>query len=698
MSDRSKTVLEVQADISNIMSKLALVDNELTQMADQAHNGTQKIGAGFTVAGQQAAAGSKMMAKGSNQAMTAVTGLNWAVSDMPYFFQNTRMGIMAVSNNITPLVQNMAYLQRTTGSLKGTLRAMGAVFTGPMGIVFAITAVVSIIQALSFIMAKHKAKIEGATEANKEFAKSLEQINKSVSVDALASQLETSNKLIVASDQVIKNKKETIALEEEEIGKLNEKYANVTDLENDLSLLMTDKTRTKSKEEEDTLNYYIQKKEQEIAQANLKNSNLDNEIKKRKTAIKTLNEEITTQTKIQAEENKRIEVARERLALLDQVNFKSEKEMQYKEKVFEYETSKLPLDEQIAAWEAEKAKITGNELKDKERILEIEKKLDALHKQQKTDSEGDNSQFENAQKAAIKSKAAYEKVKTEHDLFMQGIDSSSDEYLQKEIDRIQALVDASKQGSVERLNLETELDDNKAKLIQNQMERIEVIREYELDYQRRMADALADGDLEGVYEQVLGNIKQKLIQFALDRLGITQAMINMEQLIITAGEKGIDSIRDLFHKKEKARQVEETTGAAIEAGTKGTASASGIPFPGNLAAIGLVLSVIFSALSKAKTTGTQIVAAAEGAVINRPTLLLAGEALNRSGTEIVMPEKNFNRYMEERIIPGIMTKVNVNNKGTEQRLDRVERAIYAIGKQIPGETGKAVKRALRGKF
>jgi hypothetical protein len=45
-----------------------------------------------------------------------------------------------------------------------------------------------------------------------------------------------------------------------------------------------------------------------------------------------------------------------------------------------------------------------------------------------------------------------------------------------------------------------------------------------------------------------------------------------------------------------------------------------------------------------------------------------------------------------------MTKVNVNNKGTEQRLDRVERAIYAIGKQIPGETGKAVKRALRGKF
>jgi hypothetical protein len=698
MSDRSRTVLEVQADVSQIMSKLALVDKELSQMADQAHQGTQKIGAGFTMAGQQAAAGSKLMANGSNQAMTAVTGLNWAVSDMPYFFQNTRMGIMAVSNNITPLVQNMAYLQKTTGSLKAALAAMGTVFTGPMGVVFAITMAITVIQSLSFILAKQKQKADDAAGANKEFVKSLEQINKAISVDALESQLDTSNKLILASDQALKNKQEEKKAAEELLE--NTKKQRLVEL-NTAKELKLERAQARAglpalfKPAEGS---YLDKLDDRIEEHTKKASDLNTELTEQGKNIEKLDKEIAIQKQIQVEENKRVEVARERLALLDQTNFKSEKEMQYKEKVFEYETSKLPIDEQIAAWEAEKAKITGDELEDKERILEIEKKLDALRKQKNTGSSDKNTDFENAQKAAEKSKAAYEEIKKEYDLFMQGIDSSSDEYLQGEIDRIQALVDASKQGSVERLNLETELDDNKAKLVQNQMDRIQAIQEYELEYQRRVADALADGDLEGVYEQVFGNIKQKLIQFALDRLGITQAMMNMEQFIITAGEKGIDGIRNLFHNKEKARQAEETAGAAVEAGTKGTASASGIPFPGNIAAIGLVLAAVFSALRNVKTTGSQIVAAAEGAVINKPTLLLAGEALNRSGTEIVMPEKNFNRYMEERIIPGIMTKVSMDNRGVESRLDSLQNAIYSIGRQIPIETGKAVKRYMKGKF
>jgi len=154
------------------------------------------------------------------------------------------------------------------------------------------------------------------------------------------------------------------------------------------------------------------------------------------------------------------------------------------------------------------------------------------------------------------------------------------------------------------------------------------------------------------------------------------------------------ALMDMVMGKMKKQTVVSAVLAAVEA----IGSASSMPFPGNVISIGTSLSAVFAALSKATTEGKQIVAAAEGAVINKPTLLLAGEAMNRSGTEIVMPEKNFNRYMEHDIIPGILSKVNVNNTGTENRLDRVERAIYSIGNQIPGATGKAVKRALRGKL
>ncbi|MCK9519813.1 MAG: hypothetical protein M0R74_12435, partial [Dehalococcoidia bacterium] len=688
MADRSRTVLEVQADISDISRKIAVVDKQLDQMAVNAHQGSQKIGAGFSNAGKQVAGATTRISDGSAQAMTAVTGLNWIVSDSPYFFQNMRMGIMAVSNNINPLVNNIVYLKKETGSMKNAFAAIGKQLTGPMGVVFAISIAIAAIQAISFIMGKHKAKAEGAAEANKEFKKSLEQINKVVSIDALEAQLETSHKLIVASEQDLKNKKEKMKTLQAELGLL-EAQKNVG---NQYSQALQTTNMQMSADQAERL-------------------------KKKREEEKELQSEIDNLTQINNEEKLRIEKAETRLELLKQVEFSSEKEVSLQNRLFELRTSQLPIEEQILAWENKRNEITGDSVEDQEKRLDIDQKLLTLNEKkkkleeeitelQKEELTGDEKiaelrekinsidqstlegkkealalerEIKNVQKSSQKARDEAEKKYLQ---LRSGADTESKKYLNQRIIEIEQELSAVEAGTEREKQLLTDLFNFKAQLLEKEIEQKEWQREREIQYQQQLAGIIADGGLEGIYDQMFSNIKQKVVEYWLQKLGITQAMMNMEQAIIMLGEGNIQGIRDMFHQKEMGQQAEETAAAAVGAGTKGVESASGIPFPGNLAAIGLVLASVFSALRKSKITGRQIVAAAEGAIINKPTLLLAGEALNRSGTEIVMPERNFNRYMEKEIIPGIMAKVNINNNGMESRLERVENAIYTIGRQI----------------
>ncbi|MDZ7795516.1 MAG: hypothetical protein U5N56_00020 [Candidatus Marinimicrobia bacterium] len=259
-------------------------------------------------------------------------------------------------------------------------------------------------------------------------------------------------------------------------------------------------------------------------------------------------------------------------------------------------------------------------------------------------------------------------------------------------------MNAAKDGTEEKKKLELELYNFRIKLWNLEEEERKYQQKQEELYRERLADNIASGGLERLYEDMFTNIKEKFIRYWLERIGIDRAMMNLEESIVRLSAVKLDILKEGSHQKEMNRQVKEGAAAATNAGMKGTESASGLPFPANIAAIALVLASVFSAIRKSKITGQRVMAAAEGAIINKPTLLLAGEALSRSGTEIVMPEKNFNKYMERDIIPGIMAKVNIDNSGLREELRQVRSAIFAIGDQIPGETGKAVKRALRGKF
>jgi len=624
MSD-SKVLFEFRGDATNIQKALNGIDEHLIATSEKA----EKVGTSFTRAGKTSQMGGTTMAAGARQASNAVTNLNWIISDSPYLFENMRMGIMSVSNNITPMLRSFTDVQRETGGVKQAFSAMAKSLKGPMGVTLAVTAVVAVVQVFSILLAKHKRKARESAGANKELAESFDQIQKSTSIDSLQRQIEQSNKLSEVTEKrlnLIKEEKDNLSSNKKEIKDYLGVLQNKKSLYKDGIVVTKDDAKEKL---QSLLGVYLQLN----AEADLNKDSYKNILNYMDDA------ESSSKVLLESEKKKR-EFSELHLGLQKEAGFESEKSARYEERKEEFRIAQLKPAEQIVEWETKEAELKALILKmevskgatdaeileKKERLLEIEQKLYAL----KTDKE--------------------------------------------------------------------ETSDDGEAIVSEAEKRIKAIKEYTDAYNESLAEIISDGDLEGIYDKMFSNIKQKVLQYWLDRLGITKAMVNMEQIIITFGQQGIDGVREWFHQRELARQVKETAGAAVEAGTKATASASGIPFPGNIAAIGLVLASVFSALRNAKVTGKQIVGAAEGAFIDKPTLLLAGEAIGRSGAEIVMPEKNFNRYMDEKILPGIMAKVNVNSQGTEQRLDRVEKAIYSIGKQIPGETGKAVKRALRGKF
>ena len=749
----SKTVFEYQLDPSQLMTQMARVDKKFDDTVTNAQQGAKRIGAGINnipglAPGTTPGGGVpfKPFNDGAKQASSTLTNLNWLISDSPYLFQNMRMGIMSISNNITPMINGFTRLRLTAGGLKNAIRALKMQLIGPAGLATAFTIVIAVVQVISIVMAKHKAKMEESTSANKDFEKSLKDIGKAVSIDALHSQIDDSLKLTQATDEVIKKKKEEIEqrkngiadikIEKKEWEQANDLY--LKGLADRKKVLETRLLMAETDDERKTWQENIDKVQDAIDTRNNERIAIENKIKTQKKGIAAAETEIEgainlkkNQKELQKEINKRVKILRD-------AGFESEKELRFAERLFELQTGRLPVEQQIAAWEKKKAEFiaeakVGDEktVGYKQKILDYnehiakstvaqEKLQSEIAELQTKELEGDEkiaalkelqsglnrskledekeyltiqkeiNKIENASaKARDEAQKKYEKL---------GIDTESKKYLQERIDAIQTQVDAETVGTERRKELETDLYNFKIDLWEKEKEELEELKQAEEQYTQNLAGLISNGGLEAVYEDMFSRLKQSLIQSALDRLGITRFMMNAEQMIITAGEQGIDGIRNLFHQKETTRQVEETTNAVVEAGSKGTASASGIPFPGNIAAIGIVLATIFSALRKTKTSGQQIIAAAQGAVISKPTLVLAGEALAQSGTEIVMPEKNFNRYMEEKIIPGIMAKVNVDNKGTESRLDKVEAAIYSIGKQIPGETGKAVKRAIRSTF
>ena len=103
----------------------------------------------------------------TGSATAATMELSRVVSDAPY-------GIRGMANNITQLVSQLGTASTKAGGFRAALTLMGKQLIGPLGIVFAITAVVS---ALDFMYGANK-KAEGSTN---DYADSLKGLEKTLS-------------------------------------------------------------------------------------------------------------------------------------------------------------------------------------------------------------------------------------------------------------------------------------------------------------------------------------------------------------------------------------------------------------------------------------------------------------------------------------------------------------------------------------
>jgi hypothetical protein len=97
----------------------------------------------------------------SGAATSAALELARVVQDAPY-------GIRGMGNNITQLASQLAFATKDAGGFVGALKQMGSAMIGPLGIVFAISAVVSYFDFMYGAQKKVKEATEETTEALKD--------------------------------------------------------------------------------------------------------------------------------------------------------------------------------------------------------------------------------------------------------------------------------------------------------------------------------------------------------------------------------------------------------------------------------------------------------------------------------------------------------------------------------------------------
>jgi hypothetical protein len=105
--------------------------------------------------------------------------MNYVLQDGAFIFQDFRMGVMAVSNNIPMLVMGLQDLKMESKAAgKSGIGTLIAALKGPAGLGFAVSAGVFALQSLTFLLSSTKKEAKAAAEANKELKKSFDDLSK----------------------------------------------------------------------------------------------------------------------------------------------------------------------------------------------------------------------------------------------------------------------------------------------------------------------------------------------------------------------------------------------------------------------------------------------------------------------------------------------------------------------------------------
>lgn len=152
--------------MENLNIKVGADVQELTKGLDLAGKKVNDFGKEATTFANK----TNTLTKSTANAVPALTSFSQVVQDAPY-------GIRGVANNITQLTQQFGYLSKSTGGTKAALKAMLGTLAGPAGILFAVSAITSLLVVFSDKLFKNKS----ATDENKDAQEALNKVLKNQS-------------------------------------------------------------------------------------------------------------------------------------------------------------------------------------------------------------------------------------------------------------------------------------------------------------------------------------------------------------------------------------------------------------------------------------------------------------------------------------------------------------------------------------
>jgi hypothetical protein len=144
---------------------------------DRMANAAAAAGIGLEQVGKQAkrtSGATQSLDESSKQSSYALLNLGRTLEDGAFAFQDFRLGVIAVSNNLAPLAESMARTGVAARAAGQTVEeALVASLTGPGGVVFAVSLVSAALIAIPAIFKKFSKEVEESTDSVKEFQAAL---------------------------------------------------------------------------------------------------------------------------------------------------------------------------------------------------------------------------------------------------------------------------------------------------------------------------------------------------------------------------------------------------------------------------------------------------------------------------------------------------------------------------------------------
>lgn len=170
LTQRLKILTDAQKQYKIGSDEFSIIGKRMSEIQTQLGGSVAKVGDVMSKVRPQLDG----MAHGSANAAMTLQALNYTVRDSPYFFRDFSLGILAVGNNLNPLIDGMIRMKNESGSLfKGLVSAM----SGTQGVVFAFSVLVSMLQAVTFALAKNKSQTADSKKGYDELTASVSDLS-----------------------------------------------------------------------------------------------------------------------------------------------------------------------------------------------------------------------------------------------------------------------------------------------------------------------------------------------------------------------------------------------------------------------------------------------------------------------------------------------------------------------------------------